>query len=521
MEASFFRALASELASRLTGRRIDKIHAPAEGVLVFTLFGASEKTNLILRPAKSAGLLFCTAEKPRNPLAAPARAMWLRKRLCGRRLLSARADWPALRLAFELSPRDMPGSGAWLVLDLREGAQLADAFPAPLEPAWPELPRVLDDDELWRAHPQLTPPLRKHLRQLAQSAPGRAQALYDRLRRGEPEGFFLAGDDAPLAWPPMADADAARRLDCAAEAARLHGERVLFTALGKAEEREQLDQAAAAARKRKRQLELLDRDEERHRALAALAIPAEALQIALSGLKRTEAVSIPLDHPEHGPQNVPLDPRLTPAQNLERLFRQAAKGRRGLEHVARRRELLLAGLPEPPRQAAPAGAHTARPAAPVLPKRYAGLAVALFQTSDGFLALRGKSSQANHEILSKAASPHDYWLHAAGGPSAHVILRRDHPGQEVPERSLIEAATLCAIKSWRKDDAKAEVLCALVKDVRKVKGAAIGSVAVDEVERVLLVRPDAEVETRLAVQPAAVPAQQPDTKPRPKHTRKK
>jgi hypothetical protein len=51
----------------------------------------------------------------------------------------------------------------------------------------------------------------------------------------------------------------------------------------------------------------------------------------------------------------------------------------------------------------------------------------------------------------------------------------------VPERSLAEAATLCALKSWRKDDAKAEVLLAKVKDVRKVKGAAMGSVAVDQV----------------------------------------
>jgi len=165
--------------------------------------------------------------------------------------------------------------------------------------------------------------------------------------------------------------------------------------------------------------------------------------------------------------------------------------------VARRRAALLAGVGPEVLPARTEGNRAAPLPVPTLPKRYQGLAVALFRTSDGFLVLRGKSSQANHAILSRAASPHDYWLHVAGGPSAHVILRRDYPDQPVPEQSLIEAATLCALKSYRKDDAKAEVLLARVKDVRKVKGAAIGSVAVDEVERTLLVGLDQGMEARL------------------------
>jgi hypothetical protein len=264
-------------------------------------------------------------------------------------------------------------------------------------------------------------------------------------------------------------------------------------------------------------LALLDKDETRHRALAELAIPAEALQIALSTLRASPRTSsITLEHPEHGPQQVPIDPRVTPAENMARLFQQAAKGRRGLEHVARRRAQLLAGvgpevLPAPVKEGSPlqnerpffrgvSGSAATAPPAPIpLPKRYQGLAVAMFRTTDGFLVLRGKSSQANHDLLSRAASPHDYWLHVSGGPSAHVILRRDYPDQSVPEQSLIEAATLCALKSYRKDDAKAEVLVARVKDVRKIKGAAIGSVAVDEVERTLLVPLEAGLEEKLRV----------------------
>ena len=502
MEANFFRSLSQELAGTVTGRRIEKVHGTAEGALTLTLRGQGRTTRLIFRPARTAGLLFASDERPANPAAPPAFVMWLRKRLVGRRLLEARSDWPALRLGFALTPRDLPQAGAWLVFDLREGLTLADGFaPAP-EPDWPPLAAVLDDPDIWRGHPQLTPLLRKHLTTLAATAPDVAGALVDRLRRGDATAFFLSPGGEPLAW----EVPGATRFDSALEAARVHGERTLFPQLALAENSAALDAAAQSEKRRKCQLALLDADEARHKKLVDLAIAAEALQIALSGMSTTpRAESITLEHPLHGPVTVPLDPRRTPAENMARLFAQAAKGRRGLEHVARRRALLDAG--HPPAQAAHAQRKGGVPAAPAVltPKRFQGLAVALFRTSDGFLVLRGKSSQANHDMLSRAASPFDFWLHAAGGPSAHVILKRDYPDQPVPEQSLLEAATLCALKSWRKDDAHAEVLLARVKDVRKVKGAAIGSVAVDQVERTLVVTPDPAVEARLAVAPAPAP----------------
>ncbi|OIO04607.1 MAG: hypothetical protein AUJ49_02590 [Desulfovibrionaceae bacterium CG1_02_65_16] len=508
MEANFFRFLAEELTTALIGHRIEKVHSPADGVLILTLYGQGRKFHLVFRPAKTAGLLFVSDHRAPNPAEAPARVMWLRKRLTGRHLLAARADWPNLRLALALSPRDLAAAGNWLVLDLREDLVLAEDFPTPQVPAWPTLARMLDDAEVWREFPQATPPLRKHLSALAQTDPGKAARLLDTLASGHAEGFFLSPQAAsPVVWPPLGKATGApeggtsQRFNTAMEAARAVGERALFAHLNKLEAREDVDKAASARKRLTRQLALLDRDEKRHRALADLARPAEALQIALSTLRQTpRAEHIVLDHPEHGPQQVPLDPRLTPAENMVRLFKMAAKGRRGLEHVTRRRADLLAGvgpLALPARTAN--GSAAQRQEVLTLPKRYQGLAVALFRTSDGFLVLRGKSSQANHAILSRAASPHDYWLHVAGGPSSHVILRRDYPDQPVPEQSLIEAATLCALKSYRKDDAKAEVLLASVKDVRKVKGAAIGSVAVDEVERTLLVSLDPELEERLRV----------------------
>ncbi len=563
MEANFFRFLAGELAASLTGQRFEKIHGPADGVLVFTLHGQGSTSHLIFRPAKTAGLLFLSPDRPVNPPQPPGLVMWLRKRLTGRRVLSARADWPNLRLALALSPRDIPAAGQWLVFDLRggpsgdlrDGLALAEDFPAPPEPIWPPLERILDqsghEPEVWRAHPQITPPQRRHLAQLAAIDPTQAEQLLARLQSGAASTFYLPPafvrpeaetsptpasptlarlslTPLPLSWEPLAGGEGipgAERFASASQAATAFGQRTLFPHIARAEDRETVDQAVQARKRLSRQQALLDQDEARHNRLAALATAAEALQIALSGLKATpQQPSMLLEHPEHGPTLVPLDPRLTPAENMAHLFRQAAKGRRGLAHVQRRRaELAVGAGPEmlPARTGNAADKPTDKPAdrpaptAPVvLPKRYQGLAVALFRTSDGFLLLRGKSSQANHDLLSKAAGPFDLWFHVAGGPSAHLILKRDFPDQQVPEASLTEAAVLCALKSYRKDDAKADVLCALVRDVRKVKGTAIGSVAVDHVERTLRVALDPSLETRLAVLPIASP--QP---PRPAPTR--
>lgn len=209
-------------------------------------------------------------------------------------------------------------------------------------------------------------------------------------------------------------------------------------------------------------------------------------------------------HPAHGPMTVPLNPFISPTENMERYFKLAAKAQRGFPHVERRRRELLAelaraedGTLELHPASLPHGAP--EPEGPTaLPKRFRGLAVRLFRTSDGFTVIRGKNKTANHHMLSQAASPFDYWFHVEDGPSSHIILKRDHPGQDVPETSLVQAAVLCGLKSYRKDDGKADVMYALIKDVRKVKGFNLGQVAVDRKLGTLRVDLDPSLEEKLS-----------------------
>ncbi|NMC48272.1 MAG: DUF814 domain-containing protein [Desulfovibrio sp.] len=204
-----------------------------------------------------------------------------------------------------------------------------------------------------------------------------------------------------------------------------------------------------------------------------------------------------------------LDPRLTIIQNMNRLFDRAAKGRRGLAVVAARRAALSepggtadsrAGWPHAarpiggPSNASPRKTGTAPPRAG---ESFRGIPAHVYTTDDGLTVLRGKNAKANEDLLRKAASPFDYWFHVRGGPGSHVILRRDHPGQEVPRQSLLQAATLAALASFKSEDSRAEVLMAQVRDVRRSKGFAPGQVRVEAVMETLSVTLDRTLENRL------------------------
>lgn len=501
MEANFFRFLAAELGPMLVGRRIDKVFGPAPGVWTLSLQSAGEPLHLLFRPARSAGLLFLSPIKPPNPMDAPAMAMWFRKRLRNRKIIGWSMDWPSLRLSLQLTPRHDPACGDHLILDLREGMRLADAPEPAASPDWPALEDAIHEPEIWRDYPHISPPLRKAL---AEASPDDALRLYLDVASGAARTFNLPADPGmpPLAWQSGPDDE---RFDSALEAANAFGQRTLFPLLEMTAERPEQLQLKREKKKIRRNLARLDEEEARLQALARDKILAEALQAELYRFKDAQSLEeVTATHPEHGPVTVPLNPHLTPVENMTLLFKRAAKAERGFPHVRRRRaelldqldrlergELLPASGPRKPGIPLPDGP-------PALPRRYKGLAVTVFRSSDGFTLVRGKNKRANHDMLSRAASPFDYWFHLADGPSSHVILKRDHPAQEVPERTLAEAARLCGIKSHSRDDGKAEVMYALVRDVRKVKGFAHGQVVVDKRLGTLRVDLDPDIETALA-----------------------
>lgn len=274
---------------------------------------------------------------------------------------------------------------------------------------------------------------------------------------------------------------------------------------------------AETSRERKHAARLaakLDGEESKLRGWIARQREAMLLQTWLHALPKdlkTEAVT--LDGPD-GPVRIELDPLITVAENMERLFRLAAKGKRGLKHLELRREELThrkettekagapSGHPSPSvtrigKNKANSNKSTHAKASPPETSASPHKDISRFVSSTGFIILRGKNAEGNRALL-KLAAPHDLWFHTQNGPSAHTLLRRAHALTEVPEADLAEAGGLTALKSAWKNDSRAEIMVALARDVRPVKGGAPGQVLVDKIWRTLLVHPDPTLEERLA-----------------------
>jgi predicted ribosome quality control (RQC) complex YloA/Tae2 family protein len=217
-----------------------------------------------------------------------------------------------------------------------------------------------------------------------------------------------------------------------------------------------------------------------------------------SGVTGRSIVVPDLYDPEGREIEIPADPALTPRQNAERHYARARKLRRGagtirgrLEAVreARQRarawrerldsaeraeamesleaDLRRAGL-LPAAKRAPSGRPSGSPEGDPGIRR--------FRTAEGVLILVGKTAADNDRLTFQVSSPHDFWLHAAEGSGAHVVVRNPARLKELPRPILISAARIAAYYSRSRGRGKVEVHYTLRKHVRKGRGFPAGRV---------------------------------------------
>ena len=216
-----------------------------------------------------------------------------------------------------------------------------------------------------------------------------------------------------------------------------------------------------------------------------LGYHADLIMTYQSQLSRGAAEAT-LTDPESGePVKIPLDPRLSPVENAQALYKRARRLRRGRPIVQRRlvrieRELAvlkegLAALKEGQALGAEAGAlipSTVSRSEPV-----SLTASRVFQV-DGYAVEVGKDATQNDALLRKAR-PDDLWLHAKGVPGSHVIVRRQ--GRcDIPRAVVEKAAQFAALYSKAKAEKRVEVSITPVKHVRKPKGSPPGLVILSQ-----------------------------------------
>jgi hypothetical protein len=315
-----------------------------------------------------------------------------------------------------------------------------------------------------------------------------------------------------------------------------------FADLG-GDERRRHEKPAAAARKKQEKLAAKLREEERRlQGMADLGATAEAIKAVLWRCPADAApaeLELPAADGSGEGRRIALDPRFSLRENMGRMFRQAARGKRGLAMLRLRRNgrsgteedgpgktfgaqeggkdaytLSFGRRTEDVAGNAGARARSSRAdgrepdqagdtasdgracssradgrmsgdpgRARLLPPRADGRelrGIARFHSSDGFLLLRGRNAAGN-DLLLKSGAAHDYWLHTETLPGAHVLVRRSHAAEEVPERTLCEAAALAAEKSAAQG--KATVMVALLRHVRRNAKGAPGAVTITSVLR--------------------------------------
>lgn len=287
-----------------------------------------------------------------------------------------------------------------------------------------------------------------------------------------------------------------------------------------------------------RLLKRLGADEARAQGAEHLREMGEVLKLQLRDVPRgAERVVLPV--PWDPPRTVEVELRrdLSPAANVERMFRRARGFEKGLRLIAERRAAAMLRLDQVAALAQALAALTlaaespavadrlvchdlemrgesirsatlalrlrvdAAPAlAPEVRKvvRKAGGAlpkgVQLFCAPSGRPVFVGRSAPANDALVTRILRGRDLWFHVRDQTGAHVVLRVDTK-KAAEEQDICACAMLAAHLSGVAKGDRAEVQCVPGKHVRKVKGAPAGSVYVSQGRTV-----------RIEVQAAAVDA---------------
>lgn len=117
-----------------------------------------------------------------------------------------------------------------------------------------------------------------------------------------------------------------------------------------------------------------------------------------------------------------------------------------------------------------------------------------FITDDGITVLCGRNNVQNDKLTLKTAQNGFIWLHVKNIPGCHTVIMEN--ADNVPERTLIQAAVLAATFSKAADSNQVPVDYTLIKHVHKPSGAKPGMVIYTN-QKTLFVSPDNGLAERL------------------------
>lgn len=187
------------------------------------------------------------------------------------------------------------------------------------------------------------------------------------------------------------------------------------------------------------------------------------------------------------PRTIVLDPLKDPQENLSYFFKTAKKLQKAIPHLERHlkakcEEIEQLRITEQLVETTTDAAFLQQwvPSAQQIREKKAqkeikeALPYKEFTSSTGIRILVGKSSKANDKLTFQIAHGNDWWLHAAGVPGSHVVIRHENPDRDTIE----EAMELAVEYSKAKKSGEAEVVVTQKKFVSKAPGGKPGQVQI-------------------------------------------
>ena len=217
--------------------------------------------------------------------------------------------------------------------------------------------------------------------------------------------------------------------------------------------------------------------------------------------------------------SVPLDARLSPSRNVQKYYNEYRKAANA-ETVLRRliaeceEEIsYIESVQEALRRATTEGelleireellqqgylkSAVPRGQKPLHRRRGGTLSPLCYRSSDGYTILCGRNNLQNDRLTLKTAHGTDLWFHIQKQPGSHVILLTEGiPLEQLPDRTIEEAAMLAACNSSGRESSRVPIDYTLVKNIKKPNGARPGMV-IYETYYTLLTTPDHDAAQKL------------------------
>ncbi|CAM9346485.1 unnamed protein product [Discosporangium mesarthrocarpum] len=464
--------VAGALTTEFVGGRVERWVEPDRGRLAFTIYRRDEsgkrKATLAIDVRPDLARIGLLARMPAAPDSLPAFSAYLRAHLGRARLESAKLRGEDRQLALRFSAKDGDYTLLLSIFGRRSNLYLLDA-----------------DDTIVQV-----------LRPLAET---RSElALGDR--------WADPGSSAPQRGEDRFAGEEGLDLLAAVEAcyAERIGERTAD------EDRRRLANALKKERKTaQRRLERIEAELAEADQATTLQQHGELLKANLGRIEAGASEIMVDDFTTGEPVTIALDPRKSPKENLDAIFKryqkllrrltkaggqvdgaqQAIDAISELEAELTTRDSLEALLARADVKKI-LGRHGTKPGAtavsrgpekPPLPQVYRNLPRKLhprrYRSAEDLEIWVGRSDEANDVLTTRLARGKDLFFHLDGAPGSHVILRTEGR-EDPPAEAVIDACELAVHFSKQKNASRADVHVVPIKNVKKPKGAKRGLVYV-------------------------------------------